>query len=63
MLPERQKFVEWLNEAVAAGARKTVACKELGMSLRTLQRWTEEDVMRADARTTGSFAGGGGILR
>jgi len=29
-----------------------VACKELGVSLRTLQRWTEEDVMRADARPT-----------
>ncbi|MNZ37127.1 hypothetical protein D3C78_545690 [compost metagenome] len=29
-----------------------MACKELGVPLRTLQRWTEEDVMRADARTT-----------
>ena len=37
---------------MAAGARKTVACDELGISLRTLQRWTKEDVMRADARTT-----------
>src|SRR5690606_9103250 len=51
-LPERQQFVDGLNEAVAAGARKTVACDELGISLRTLQRWTKEDVMRADARTT-----------
>ncbi|MGH8601253.1 MAG: IS3 family transposase [Gammaproteobacteria bacterium] len=51
-LPERQQFVNWLNEGVAAGARKAVACEELGVSLRTLQRWTEEDVMRADARTT-----------
>lgn len=51
-MPERQQFVEWLNEAVAAGARKTAACEELGVPLRTLQRWTEEDVMRADARTT-----------
>ncbi|MNZ72371.1 hypothetical protein D3C78_907500 [compost metagenome] len=51
-LPERQHFVEWLNEAVAAGARKTAACEALGVPLCTLQRWTEEDVMRADARTT-----------
>ena len=51
-LPERQQFVDWLNEAVAAGARKNAACKELGVSLRTLQRWTEDDAMQADARTT-----------
>lgn len=36
-LPKRQHFVEWLNEAVAAGARKTAACEELGVPLRTLQ--------------------------
>jgi putative transposase len=51
-LSERQQFVDWLTEAVAAGARKAVACAELGVSLRTLQRWTEADVMRANARTT-----------
>jgi len=52
-LPERQRFVDWLTEAVASGARKAVACDELEVSLRTLQRWTEEGDMRADARTTG----------
>jgi putative transposase len=51
-LPERQQFVEWLGEAVKAGAGKGVACEEMGVSLRTIERWTEEDVMHADARTT-----------
>jgi putative transposase len=51
-LPERQQFVDWLNEAVVAGARKAVACEELGLTLRTIQRWTEKATMRADARTT-----------
>lgn len=51
-MPERQQFVDWLTEAVASGARKALACAELGVSLRTLQRWTEGEVMQADARTT-----------
>ena len=37
---------------MAAGARKAVACEEMGVPLRTLQRWTEEKVMHADGRTT-----------
>jgi putative transposase len=30
-----------IEEAIAAGARKREACKELGLNVRTLQRWTE----------------------
>jgi hypothetical protein len=37
---------------VAAGARKDRVCTELGISLRTMQRWTTEETMKADARTT-----------
>lgn len=51
-MPERQLLVDWLGEAVAAGARKIRACREIGLSLRTLQRWTETGVIKADARTT-----------
>jgi putative transposase len=51
-LPERQKYVEWLEEAVKAGARKHVACRELGMTLRTWQRWMSEGAVKADGRTT-----------
>jgi len=35
-----------------AGARKIMACQEVGLSLRTVQRWTETEVVQADARTT-----------
>lgn len=31
----------WIKEAVAAGARQTRACDEAGISVRTLQRWSE----------------------
>ena len=33
---ERRKVVEWIEQAVSAGARRTRACKEVGMSIRTL---------------------------
>jgi putative transposase len=49
---ERQQLVGWIREAAEAGARKTRACAEAGLSLRTLQRWTEEDEVKVDARTT-----------
>lgn len=42
----------WLHEAIHAGARKSMACAEVGLSLRTLQRWTETQIIKADARTT-----------
>ncbi|GHD71375.1 transposase [Vogesella fluminis] len=49
-LPDRQQFVTWFEEAVAAGASQTAACAELNLSLRTIQRWTQEGTVRADAR-------------
>ena len=51
-LPDRQRFVSWFEEAVAAGVRKAKACTELGVSLRTIQRWTGDEQMQADARST-----------
>lgn len=51
-LPQRQLFIDWLSEAVAAGARKITACREVGLSLRTLQRWTGPEIVQADGRTT-----------
>ena len=43
-------MVEWINESVDAGARKEKACKELGLSIRTVQRWTKGDEVKADQR-------------
>ena len=51
-LPVRQNYVEWLTEAITNGARKKPACGELGISLRTFQRWTQENTMKPDGRTT-----------
>ena len=51
-MPERQLLVAWLIEAIVAGARKIRACQEVGLSLRTLQRWTQSEDVQADARTT-----------
>ncbi len=42
----------WLIEAIVTGARKVKACQEVGLSLRTFQRWTRAQELRADARTT-----------
>lgn len=43
-------MVDWIGEAVRDGARKRLACQELGISLRTLQRWTESGKVREDGR-------------
>jgi transposase InsO family protein len=51
-LPERQLYVSLINEAVETGARKALACAEVGISIRTLQRWcTTENDVQADQRT------------
>jgi putative transposase len=51
-LPERLQLVERVNHAVASGARKAIACAEIGLSLRSLQRWSLPLVVQADVRTT-----------
>lgn len=51
-LPDRQKFVEWIRVAIAAGVNRTTACAELDLSVRTVQRWLENGDLRADCRPT-----------
>jgi len=48
--PERQKYVRWVNEAIAAGARKSQACSEVGISIRTMQRWCNGGSVQEDLR-------------
>jgi len=38
----RATTIELVNEAVANGARQHLACEEIGISERTLQRWSKE---------------------
>ncbi len=43
-------MIELVDEAYTNGARKAKACKLLGISQRTLQRWCEGDVVKLDGR-------------
>ena len=55
----RGRFISFSNRRIActlveeahrSGARKAMACKELGISLRSLQRWIEEGAVTEDQR-------------
>lgn len=48
--PDRHKSIELIQEATQSGARRENACKELGVSLRTYQRWTQDDRVKVDGR-------------
>jgi len=40
--PDRQQTLMLIKQAVQAGARQALACRELGVSARTLQRWQHQ---------------------
>ncbi len=51
--PDRERAVSLIDEAIAAGARKRQACEEMGITLRTYQRWTAGgECVKADGRPT-----------
>ncbi|MBN2981575.1 transposase [Cohnella algarum] len=39
---DREHALTLIQEAVAAGAREAAACRELGLTQRTLQRWRKQ---------------------
>ena len=49
---QREEVVNLIEEANAAGARRTEACKIIGIDVRTLQRWKPigEERVREDQR-------------
>ena len=49
-LPERQRLVEWVKEARTEGAQLKPACAEVGISLRTVERWETPPGLQGDAR-------------
>lgn len=49
--PDRQTAVSLINQARHAGAASKPACKELGISLRTYQRWRDTTAIIGDGRT------------
>lgn len=48
--PDRQAACTLIEEACTAGARRREACRELGLSLRTFERWTRDGEVAADRR-------------
>ena len=48
--PDREKAVRLIDEAVTSGARKRQACEEMGITLRSYQRWTADGGVKADGR-------------
>lgn len=45
---DRHAAIELIDEAVAAGARRARACALLGLSVRTVQRWTRDGEVSED---------------
>lgn len=48
--PDRQQAVALLEEAHRAGARWSRACAEVGIAVRTYQRWTAGEAIQVDGR-------------
>lgn len=48
--PDRQQAVELIDEAHHSGARLQPACQELGIDVRTYQRWTGAGGLKVDGR-------------
>ena len=48
--PDRERAVRLIKETTAAGARTFMVCEEMGLSMRTYQRWTRDGKVKADGR-------------
>ena len=49
-LPERKQYIAWIQEANQSGARVTLACIEVGISIRTYRRWYRAGHLTHDKR-------------
>lgn len=54
--PDRRQISQLVKEACANGARKEQACEALGLSARTLQRWSQCEEVIPDGRPTATRA-------
>src|ERR1700712_1218191 len=54
-LEERNTMIGWIGEATLAGARQAPACKVLGLSARTVQRWQSGESVAVDGRTSRQY--------
>lgn len=51
-LQQRQTILELVHQACSAGARLHRACHQIGLSVRTLQRWEQASAKQGDRRQT-----------
>lgn len=49
---DRREAVKLIQEANASGARLSLACKELNISVRTYERWNQTGQVQEDKRPT-----------
>jgi putative transposase len=49
-ISDRKEAVKLINEAHKSGSRKSKACQEFGISVRTYERWTKDDEIKKDGR-------------
>ena len=50
LLPKRKQYLSWIQDANQSGARFTLACIEVGISVRTYRRWYRNGQVTADKR-------------
>jgi putative transposase len=51
-LEQRQTVIKLINTACASGARQHKACEQIGLSVRTLQRWRRVETQAGDRRAS-----------
>ncbi|WP_236631550.1 IS3 family transposase [Endozoicomonas numazuensis] len=51
-LQDRKNAVNLIEQTMEQGARQLAACQVLGLSVRTFQRWKQEDNVKVDGRKT-----------
>ncbi len=50
---QRQKLLSLIGQAGADGARLKPACRQIGLSCRSVQRWQRSDAAEGDQRSSG----------
>ncbi|CDS54770.1 Mobile element protein [Polaromonas sp. CG9_12] len=50
---QRQKLLGLIDKACAAGARLQPACRQIGLSCRSVQRWQRSEAAAGDQRPSG----------
>ena len=50
---QRQKLLGLIGKACADGARLQPACRQIGLSCRSVQRWQRTDAAEGDQRLSG----------